>query len=414
MGKTIQAVDLFCGAGGTTTGLRAACERLGYKLKLLAINHWDVAIATHSLNHPDLEHLCASIDNVDPRQVVPSGKLDLLVASPECQHHSRARGGRPVSDQKRASAFHVLRWAESLDIRNILIENVPEFVEWGPIGTNNRPLKSRKGETFRSFIVILESLGYTVKYKILCAADYGDATIRKRLFIQARKGRQQIQWPKATHTQDTWRAIRPFIDFGLKGKSIFGRKTPLRPATLSKIYAGLERFGGVYAEPFLVVLRGTGTARSLDVPLPTVTAQGGHFGLVDVDPFIVRYQGSKGGKDLRVYSVDEPLRTIDTSNRFGLCQPFLIQYYSNGSGKEPRSIEKPLPTVPTRDRFGLVEPSGENYPDILFRMLQPHELAGAMSLDGYRFTGTKGDQVKQIGNAVPKRMARELCLSMLS
>ena len=111
--KKIMAADLFCGAGGTSTGLALACEQLGQRLSLLAINHWQLAIDTHSKNHPWAQHRCESLENIDPQKAVPGGHLHLLVASPECLHYSRARGGRPMSDQSRASAWHILRWAES-------------------------------------------------------------------------------------------------------------------------------------------------------------------------------------------------------------------------------------------------------------------------------------------------------------
>src|ERR1043166_8283603 len=116
MNRSIEAADLFCGAGGTSTGLAHACQELGLGLKLLAINHWNIAVDTHSANHPEAEHLCTGLDSVDPRKVVPGGKLDLLVASPECTHHSNARGGKPINDQSRASAWLVFRWSERLNI----------------------------------------------------------------------------------------------------------------------------------------------------------------------------------------------------------------------------------------------------------------------------------------------------------
>ena len=118
--KTITAADLFCGAGGTSTGLREACQRLNYKLRLIAVNHWDIAIQTHSLNHPEADHFHSSLDEVDPLKLVPSGVLDLLVASPECVHHSRARGGKPINDQSRASAWRIVEWASKLQIKNHL------------------------------------------------------------------------------------------------------------------------------------------------------------------------------------------------------------------------------------------------------------------------------------------------------
>jgi DNA (cytosine-5)-methyltransferase 1 len=242
--KTIYAADLFCGGGGTSEGLRQACEMLGYKLWLLGINHWDVAIATHSRNHTYAKHICENLDNVNPRKVIPWGWLNLLVASPECTHHSNARGGKPCSDQSRASAWHILRWAEALRIDNILIENVKEFQTWGPLGSNGRPLKSRKGETFQAFINALRSLGYKVDFRVLNAAYYGDPTTRERLFIVARRGRRPIVWPAPTHSPDggdtifgktkRWRTAREIIDWDIPGQSIFSRKKPLSKNTINR------------------------------------------------------------------------------------------------------------------------------------------------------------------------------------
>ena len=161
MGKPIiQAVDLFCGAGGTSTGLIQAADNLGYQVDLTAINHWTTAIATHSTNHPGTRHLCESLDNVEPRKLFPEGRINLLVASPECTHHSRARGGKPCSDQSRSGAWRIVEWANALYIDNILIENVPEFESWGPLGANGKPLKSKKEEAFQAFKIALKSLGY--------------------------------------------------------------------------------------------------------------------------------------------------------------------------------------------------------------------------------------------------------------
>ena len=199
MPRKITVADLFCGAGGTSTGLRQACEHLGLKLNLLAVNHWDIAIQTHATNHPDAEHLCSTLDSVDPRKVVPSGRLDLLIASPECTHHSIARGGKPINDQSRASAWRIVEWCSQIRVDHVLIENVKEFQTWGPLGANGQPLKRQKGATYFAFLNALQSLGYTVEARVLNAADYGDATSRERLFIQARKGRKPIQWPQPTH-----------------------------------------------------------------------------------------------------------------------------------------------------------------------------------------------------------------------
>ena len=134
--RRITAADLFCGAGGASSALRAACSALGIGVDLLAVNHWPLAIETHSSNHRDARHICASVDQVNPRSAVPGGRLNLLLAAPECTQHSRARGGRPIHDQKRTSAYDILRWLSELYVDDVLIENVPEFQEWAPLGAD--------------------------------------------------------------------------------------------------------------------------------------------------------------------------------------------------------------------------------------------------------------------------------------
>lgn len=481
----IRAADLFCGAGGTSTGLYRAAAAAGRQVDLLAVNHWEVAVETHAANHPSAQHVCATLDGLDPKKAVPKGRLNLLIASPECVHHSNARGGRPMSDQSRASAWHVVHWAERLRPDAILVENVREFASWGPLDRRGRPVKSRKGETFAAWIAALRSQGYVVDWRVLNAADYGDPTTRQRLFVIARRGRGRIRWPEPSHEEappglfaplKPWRAAREVIDWDLKGTSIFGRTRPLAEATLRRIEEGLRRFGGAAAEPFLVLLRGTGGAREVGRPVPALTAGGTHVGLCEpfvlqqqsggaarpveeplpavaakgaislVQPFLVPHKGERGGQSPRSHSVEEPVPTVCASgpnfslvepylvqvnhggdrsgrqqstdrpvptlcgsNSFGLVEPFLVEYYGNGG---PKPTGAPLPTQSTRDRFALVEPRAQL--DILFRMLQPHELARAMSFpEGYRFAGTKTDVIRQIGNAVPVSMAEALCRALL-
>jgi DNA (cytosine-5)-methyltransferase 1 len=281
--KTIRAADLFCGAGGTSEGAREACVELGYSLELTAINHWDIAVATHSQNHPTARHLCASLDSINPRDLYGDTGLDLLWASPECTHHSIARGGKPVSDQSRATAWCVVRWAEALRPPIILVENVKEFESWGPIGTNGMPLKSRRGEVFMSWVRCLEALGYRVEWRVLCAADYGDPTTRERLFIYAVRGHRKIVWPEPSHAPEAdngsdmfasrkrWVPARDIIDWTLQGKSIFKRKKPLAEKTLNRILIGLEKFG---LKPFTIHMRTITcrrTRRNIDRPLQTIS-----------------------------------------------------------------------------------------------------------------------------------------------
>ena len=150
--NVIHVVDMFCGGGGESTGLFTAAEKNGFKIKLSAINHWERAIETHAANYPSAEHFCESVEHLDPTKVVSSGKLDLLWASPECTHHSKARGGRPKSEQSRATAWNILKWASELYIERIIIENVPDFLTWGPLNDKGQMIKSRSGSTFRAFV----------------------------------------------------------------------------------------------------------------------------------------------------------------------------------------------------------------------------------------------------------------------
>jgi DNA (cytosine-5)-methyltransferase 1 len=401
---TLRAVDLFCGAGGTSTGLALAAAESGQRVELTAVNHWERAVETHSANHPDAKHYCEPIDSLDPRRVV-RGRLDLLVASPECTHHSNARGGKPISDQSRATAWCVIRWADALQPRVILVENVAELQTWGPLTTRGRPMRSRRGETYRAWIGALESLGYRVQARILNAADYGDATTRRRLFVLAWRGRSQAPWPDVSHTDpqradlfsaglDPWRPARDVLDWSIEGRSIFARKRPLAAKTIARIADGLRRFGGEDARPFLAALDGAQTARSIDDALPSDLEH-----VAVCEPFVIPQQS--GGVPRPVHS---PLPTIATAGAISVVQPFLVRYYGQGTAE---SIRRPVPTITTRDRFGLVQPAADL--DIRFRMLQPHELSAAMSFpEGYQFTGSRQEQVKQIGNAVPVRIAKAL------
>lgn len=357
MKRKIIAVDMFCGAGGTSTGLLQACEELGAEVELVAINHWEPAIATHSKNHPNVHHICQSVEQIDPLQVIPGGRVDLLVASPECRHHSTARGGRPIHDQKRASAWYILRWAELLWIENILIENVPEFQKWGPLNRRGKRIKSREGELYQAFLQALRGLGYTLEFKILNHADYGDATTRRRLFIIARKGLKSIVWPRKTYSPEKHRPAFKVIDWNLPGESIFNRKKKLAAKTIERIAAGLEKFAGPWAEPFLTILRGTGKARSIHRPIPSLTTGsgkgGGHVALCE--PMILAHRQFKNDC---VDSIRKPMRTITGHGRdWAIAQPFLVNTeHHGGNGKYVRGLKDPLYTISTKPGIGVAMP----------------------------------------------------------
>lgn len=392
--RRVSAADLFAGAGGTSTGLSQACKGLGRTLDLVAVNHWALAIEAHKKNHPDARHICASLEGLNPRELVKGGRLNILVASPECTDHSSARGGRPMNDQSRSSAWLILKWLQELYVDNLLIENVAEFQFWGPLGADGRPLKSKRGVLFQQFLASLRALGYNVEWRILNAANYGDPTTRERLFIIGRRGRnRQISWPEATHAQvgkthglfDTrkpWRAAREIIDWSSPGTSIFARKRPLATNTLKRILAGMQKFK--WPEPFIVVLRQHMAARSLDEPLPTVTAGGTHMGLCEpfvlqqqsggaprsvgqplptvatggaislVEPFILPQFGEAVARD-----IDRPLGTLTTTSRgVGVVQPFIVPFFGEADGQAPRShsLEDPLPAVTSHGAGAVVEP----------------------------------------------------------
>jgi DNA (cytosine-5)-methyltransferase 1 len=323
------------------------------------VNHWDLAIESHTANLSYAKHLCMSLDQINPREAVPGGHLHLMMASPECTHHSNAAGGRPRNEQSRATAWHVIKWAQELTIDNILIENVREMMNWGPLGPDGRPDPTGKGDLFRAFIGALEACGYNVDWRVLCAADYGDATTRERLFIQCRKRPHKITWPEPTHARNVevsadlfseeklpWRSARDIINWDIPGKSIFGRKKPLAKKTLARIGAGLKKFGGEAADPFLLMLYGTGTVRDIDLPLPTVTAGGQHVALCE--PFVVNMKGKSTARD-----IDQPLVTQTTRQHQYLCEPFVLGQQSGGA---PRSVENPIPTVSTSGAIELIQP----------------------------------------------------------
>jgi DNA (cytosine-5)-methyltransferase 1 len=352
-----------------------AANKLHADLHLLAINHWQVAIDTHSVNHPEAQNLCTGVDVVDPLKLVPGGRLDILCASPECTHHSVARGGRPMNDQSRSSAWMILRWAQVLYIDNLIIENVPEFQSWGPLGANGRPMESKRGELFQQFLSSLKALGYRAEYRVLNCADYGAPTTRRRLFLIARRGNKKIVWPEPTHvrpatkcstlpmfaeTRPNWKTAREIIDWNLPSKDIFDRKKPLAPNTLRRIQAGMKAFNGIHLNlekcfkeglrPYLVVLRGTSTVSSIDAPLPTVTNSGAHYALVQ--PFLLPHRT----KDPNV-SVDIPFHTVTaTSNDFALCEAFTMQLDQTGGDGTLRSIDQPIGTVVTKANSCVVEP----------------------------------------------------------
>lgn len=478
--RPFRFIDLFCGGGGSITGEIAALRDAGIKYEGRGFNHWDLAIRTIEKNHPeivpDFERACADIAEISGRPWAvfdnDPERLDLLWASPSCTHHSNAAGGKPRSEQLRSQPEHLLPFLRLTKCRRMFVENVAELLDWGPVLENDtvfrgkrykagQPDPRKKGTYFRDWIRSIRVSGYDVDWQLLNAADYGAATSRTRLIVQAvrKAAGEKIVWPEQTHSNDPglfdykpWRSAAEIIDWSIPGESIFDRKKPLCPNTLRRIEAGIRKYWGAWAEPFLIVLRGTGrdqldsTAVPLSAPLPTITAGGGHLALVS--PFLTRYNG---GED-RNHGVDSPVPVIDCSNRYGVVAPlfipqqsagrvkpcagnplstvatsgavgvvtpFLMSYYSTGTVTE---TARPVPTITTKDRFGLVQgriltlPDGQKFKlDITHRMLTARELAAATGFpDNYVFVGGDTAAKKMIGNAVCPDLAAALIRAILA
>lgn len=351
MTRKILVADLLCGAGGSSTGCRRALDELGLEMELVCVNHWPTAIETHQLNHPEARHYVQDIATVRPHLLVPEGYLDLLMASPTCTHHSVARGGKPTSDQQRSDPWHIVTWLTELRVKRIIIENVWEFTGWGPVDPRTgRPIASRKGEYFQAWIATLQRLGFELEWRKLNAADYGEATTRQRFILIGRSDGQKLRWPMPTHRRRSeigntlfsdalpWRPAREIIDWSIKGRSIFNRKKDLAPKTFARIYAGALKEG--WPEPYLVILRNHMAARGLDLPLPTIAANGTHIGLAQ--PVIMN--GRKGNQAKSVST--DPIPTLDTKGGVWLAEPLVLSQHNSGAA---RSADDPLPTITTGD-----------------------------------------------------------------
>lgn len=346
-------VDLFAGGGGASDGIEIALGRP----VTLAVNHSRTAIECHQRNHPHTHHEIADVWEVDPVEACSGRPVGLLWASPSCTHYSRAKGGHnPKSAEIRSLPWVIVRWARTVRPRMIFMENVPEFLDWGPLDAHGHPIKSKRGRTFRIWLGKLKAQGYQVEWRTLVAADYGAPTTRKRVYLIARRDGEQIAWPEPTHAKhpslfcSPWRTAAECIDWSLPAKSIFDRKKPLAENTLKRIAAGIVRYVLRSAKPFVVSLTHHGGDRVHDLgsPLPTVTAANrGELALVAPMVAPVKSWGG-GGNDAR--SGDEPLRTVTASKRgeYSLVAATLVQTgYGEREGQEPRAMDvrQPLGTV---------------------------------------------------------------------
>lgn len=510
-------VDNFAGGGGASTGIELAT---GYSVDI-AINHDPEAIRMHKANHPNTKHYCENVWAVDPVKACKGHPVALAWFSPDCKHFSKAKGGKPKDKNIRGLAWVACRWAGLVRPRVIMLENVEEFKTWGPLGRRHHPIKSKQGETFRKFVQQLTDLGYEVEFRELVAADYGAPTMRKRFFMIARCDGKPIVWPEPTHApadSDEVKAglLKPYVgaytqlDFSLPCPSIFDTSEeikekygiravrPLAPKTMERIARGLKKFVLDNPEPFIVPI-GYGERKGqaprvhdIEKPLPTIVGSGKHY-LCEptlapymgtnttnhpggkckdpihtittgnqqclISPTLIQYHSETAQGEVRGQTIEDPIMTVDGSNRYGLVTSFLSKFYKSGIGQDEREplhtittsaghfgevraflikyygqgtgqdIKEPLDTVTARDRFGLVTIEGVDYQivDIGLRMLEPRELYGCQGFpDDYiidhDYTGKtypRSEQVRRCGNAVcppiPAALVRanlpELCVA---
>lgn len=368
-------VDSFAGGGGASTGIEMALGRSPD----IAINHDAAAIEMHRRNHPHTRHYQEDVWRVDPVQACGGRPVGLAWFSPDCTHFSRAKGSQPVKKSVRGLAWVVIRWAQSVRPRVIVLENVEEFQTWGPV-VDSRPDPARAGKTFRAWSSKLRSLGYDVEFRTLVAADYGTPTIRRRLFMVARCDGAAIEWPSPTHGRGTGRAWIPasdIIDWSLPAQSVYHRARPLAAATMARVEEGIRRH---------VV----GALRPMLRPAP------GGFDA----PFVTKHYGGVIGHPL-----DRPIGTVTGQDHHALTTAFLVKYYGTGT---TQALDCPLHTVTGKARFGLVQVYGEPYQiaDATMRMLDPRELFAAQGFPaGYIMTGTKTQQISLAGNSVCPQVA---------
>ena len=364
-------VDNFAGGGGASTGIEIA---IGRSVDI-AINHDPAAIAMHRANHPTTEHYTEDVWKVDPVEACAGRPVALAWFSPDCKHHSKAKGGKPVSRHIRGLAWVAVRWAKKVHPRVIMLENVEEFMDWGRLDVNSRPDPKYKGETFRRFIHQLERQGYRVEYRLLRACDYGAPTIRRRFFLIARCDGQPIRWPEPTHgdpdglevlagLKKPWVPVADVLDFSLPCPSIFATSEeimeqygiravrPLSEKTMARIARGVMKFVIENPQPFLIQYHSEQTedvrGQQIQKPLMTVDASN-RYGLVT--PYMIQSgYGERDGQAPRVLDIEKPLGTVVAqSNKFAMCSAFISKYYGGGNTNPASGADEPLPTVTAID-----------------------------------------------------------------
>lgn len=366
--KPLFYIDLFSGAGGTTTGIHMV--ESGAQV-VACVNHDENAINSHEANHPNCLHFTEDVRDWNVvaalkilvkqlRKKFP-GCIIALWASLECTNYSKAKGGLPRDADSRTLAYALYKYIEELDPDYIDIENVREFMSWGPLDENGRPISKLNGRDYIRWIKTMKSYGYNYDRQMLNAANFGAFTSRERYFGQFAKTGLPIVWPEPTHSKspkngglftslEKWKPVREVLDLKDEGESIFTRRKPLSENTLKRIYAGLVKFVAGGDDQFIQkYFSGNPKEKVLSVygPAHSVTTIDHHSPV-----FIKRYNG--GNPAEKVKSIDQPIGSISTNNRHAIVRPcFLTAHYT--SGGNIHGIDKPCPTISTKDRFTKVD-----------------------------------------------------------
>ena len=406
--KRLLYIDLFCGAGGTSTGVERARLNGEKCAKVIAcVNHDPNAIASHAANHPNALHFTEDIRTLDltalgehtaAERCKNPDALFVLWASLECTNFSKAKGGQPRDADSRTLAEHLFRYIDALQPDYIYIENVEEFMCWGDLDENGKPISKDEGRLYLKWVQNVCKRGYDFDHRLLNAANYGARTSRTRFFgIFAAHG-LPIVFPEATHSKDAapdlfgsglkpWNPVRDVLELDNEGESIFTREKPLVDRTLERIYAGLIKFVAGGKDAFIVKYNswskgGRYVAPGIDEPCPTVAVQN-RLGIAKVQFLSKQFGGEPYDKNISIeepagaitckdhhalvgaqflteyyggnehnHSLDVPASTVTTRGRHALVGlQFLDAHYGNGFS---RSIEEPAPTMTCKDRFSLV------------------------------------------------------------
>lgn len=359
-------IDLFCGAGGVSTGAARAGATV-----IACVNHDPLAIASHAANHPNVLHFTEDIRKLDLSQLrslvnaIRDKESDCMIhlwASLECTNFSKAKGGQPREADSRTLADHLFRYVDCLDPDCIEIENVEEFMSWGPLDDKGKPVSKRNGSDYVKWCNKMQGRGYRFDYRILDAANYGAYTTRKRYFAQFVKPEHIISWPEPTHSKNPksdqfgelkkHKPVKEVLDFTDEGNSIFGRKKPLSPKTMARIYAGLVKYVANGDQSFLSkYFSGDPGSKnvSIDRPAGSITTRDHHS--IVTTHMLLKYN-STSSKGIHVPpSIDDPCPTVACQSRLGLVS-FISTYHGNGNNVH--SVDKVCPSVLAADTHAIV------------------------------------------------------------